>query len=199
MEKPMIDPKELEAAVAGFSLLSFSEYPYPTKMKAARDIILSALAEAQQELAIRKTSEHALMQSVEKWMKLCDKAIQQRDGLRAVLGQYQKDAKFLQEYVSYWGPMDCGDRDCLCGSRDEARADCKYRSLHAAVQRICEMDKLNLSAALTAHDDEVRRRALEEAADAVTPTDPSPIGPLHYAGLAMAADHIRKMAKEERG
>ena len=57
---------------------------------------------------------------------------------------------------------------------------------------------MKANARLTAeHSRETRRKILLEAADEIKPINPSPIGPLHYAGLKMAENHLRAMAEKE--
>ena len=41
---------------------------------------------------------------------------------------------------------------------------------------------------------QIRAEALREAADQLTPIIPSPIGPLHAAGMMLCVEHLRAMA-----
>ena len=70
-----------------------------------------------------------------------------------------------------------------------------------AFKKVCagisQLNQLDPGAILAEHSRETRRKILLEAADEIKPINPSPVGPLHYAGLKMAENHLRAMAEKE--
>ena len=70
-----------------------------------------------------------------------------------------------------------------------------------AFKRVCagisQLNQHDPGDILAEHSRETRRKILLEAADEIKPINPSPIGPLHYAGLKMAENHLRAMAEKE--
>jgi hypothetical protein len=112
---------------------------------------------------------------------------EERDGLAAALETHEIGMRQITRRLLGWTeafPSAEAFQDCR-----SIVNDCKA----------CMESRTILAARDARNKAEGRAEGLREAANELTPAIPSPIGPLHAAGMMFCVEHLRKMAAQAEG